>query len=254
MAPPKVHIAHRLIDKVKPTPQGCWEWQGTIGHNGYGRVRIGDTEEETRAMRFAHRVSYELYVKPIPDGKEIDHICRNRRCCNPAHLRVVTHQENAVLREEAKLHDREGPLVAEVLLALGTRRDLKVWRNNTGMLPDPRTGRWISFGLKGSADILGIRRVQLPAPYGAVGQFIAFECKSATGRLRPDQDRFRLMVESMGGVYVVVRSVADAINAVEGSNGVNGRGCEAGVQSGPAAGHRGARGPARPARKNGVPG
>jgi hypothetical protein len=41
-----------------------------------------------------HRYAYEALVGPIPDGKQIDHLCRNRACCNPEHLEPVTIQEN----------------------------------------------------------------------------------------------------------------------------------------------------------------
>jgi hypothetical protein len=99
-------------------------------------------------------------------------------------------------------------LMQSILLALGCRPDCRVWRQNTGRLPDPRTGRWISFGLKGSADILGILRG---------GRFLAIETKTPTGRLRPEQVAFRDMVTSLGGLYVVARSVEDAVLAVEGA-------------------------------------
>jgi hypothetical protein len=100
---------------------------------------------------------------------------------------------------------RESDLLQRVLLALGSRPDCRLWRNNTGKLPDPRFGRWVSFGLKGSADILGILRG---------GRFLAIETKTATG-LRPEQRAFRDMVTAMGGLYVVARSVDDAVGAVE---------------------------------------
>jgi hypothetical protein len=64
---------------------GCWDWTGYKTATGYGRVQ---------GTKYAHRVAYELQVGPIPDGLEIDHLCRNRGCVNPAHLEVVTHQEN----------------------------------------------------------------------------------------------------------------------------------------------------------------
>lgn len=66
----------------------CWEWQGEINRNGYGRVWV----EGKRLM--AHRAIYTLIVGPIPEGLVLDHLCSNRRCCNPAHLEPVTHREN----------------------------------------------------------------------------------------------------------------------------------------------------------------
>lgn len=102
----------------------------------------------------------------------------------------------------------ETAILQGVLLALGSRPDCRVWRNNTGKLPDPRSGRWVSFGLKGSADILGLLRG---------GRFLAIETKTPAGRLRPEQLAFQRMVESLGGLYVIARSVSDAVSAVEGA-------------------------------------
>lgn len=79
-----------LLDRLlaKTTPQGdCWLWTGSLG-SGYGRIFVdGKTEP-------AHRITYEHFVGPVPDGLELDHLCRNTRCVNPSHLEPVTHAEN----------------------------------------------------------------------------------------------------------------------------------------------------------------
>jgi hypothetical protein len=68
---------------------GCWEWQGYLAHDsGYPRITIG------RISYRAHRISYEAFVAPIPDGLTIDHLCRNIVCVNPEHLEAVTVTEN----------------------------------------------------------------------------------------------------------------------------------------------------------------
>ena len=66
----------------------CWEWTGSRNGAGYGRTRIDGRHAA------AHRAAYEHLVGPIPDGLELDHLCRNRACVNPEHLDPVTHQVN----------------------------------------------------------------------------------------------------------------------------------------------------------------
>lgn len=70
----------------------CWEWQGAKA-TGYGHFRF-----EGR-MVMAHRWAYEAMVGPIPEGLEIDHLCRNRPCVRPDHLEAVKSREN-VLRSD----------------------------------------------------------------------------------------------------------------------------------------------------------
>lgn len=67
----------------------CWVWTRALD-NGYGRFCI-----ESRTL-WAHRVSYEHHVGPIPKGLFIDHLCRNRACQNPAHMEVVSNVENTL--------------------------------------------------------------------------------------------------------------------------------------------------------------
>lgn len=59
--------------------------------HGYGKVRVGGGK-----IARAHRVAYECAKGPIPDGLVIDHLCRNKACCNPDHLEAVTQRENTL--------------------------------------------------------------------------------------------------------------------------------------------------------------
>lgn len=67
---------------------GHWQWGGSIDADGYGRYGL------VWPTVFVHRLVWLALVGPIPDGLEIDHLCRRRSCVNPAHLRVTTHAEN----------------------------------------------------------------------------------------------------------------------------------------------------------------
>jgi hypothetical protein len=66
----------------------CWMWSGTS--DGYGLIVPPGADR----ARNAHRVVYELYVGPIPDGFHLDHLCRTPHCVNPDHLEPVTPREN----------------------------------------------------------------------------------------------------------------------------------------------------------------
>ena len=79
----------RFLEKVEKT-DSCWLWLGCLNHNGYGRFSY-----ELKTVP-AHRWLYERVVGPIPEGFQIDHLCRNPRCVNPAHLEAVTPQVNTL--------------------------------------------------------------------------------------------------------------------------------------------------------------
>jgi hypothetical protein len=92
-----IPLKDRLLARVTVDHgTGCWLWPTVNARTGYGSVRVGG---RTSRMALAHRVSYELHVGPIPEGRQLDHLCRNRACVNPAHLEPVTAQIN-VLRGE----------------------------------------------------------------------------------------------------------------------------------------------------------
>lgn len=104
----KWRAAHPLIEgqdySVDPET-GCWEWLRTRTPTGYGFIRVF---EKTVS---AHRLSYELFVGPIPAGLEVHHTCRNRGCIRPAHLEAVTRDEN--MRLARKTHCLRGHALVE---------------------------------------------------------------------------------------------------------------------------------------------
>lgn len=109
----------------------------------------------------------------------------------------------------------ETTLQQQIRLAVGTRPDLRLFRNNTGSLPDPRTGRPIQFGLaRGSADLIGYRTVTItPDMVGKqVAVFTSIEVKTPKGRLSKDQSNWLALIERAGGIAGVARSTQDAID------------------------------------------
>ena len=84
----------QIWDRVEKT-ETCWTWRGHIDVRGYGRASLRGRKW------YAHRLVFSLANGPVPDGLELDHLCRNHSCVNPAHLEAVPHGVN-VLRGLAK--------------------------------------------------------------------------------------------------------------------------------------------------------
>lgn len=87
-------LPRNMQTKIHVAESGCWEWTGALNSRGYGQVGVLGVSKST------HRVAYELLVAPIPEELQIDHLCRNKPCCNPTHLEPVTPLTNAQRRPD----------------------------------------------------------------------------------------------------------------------------------------------------------
>lgn len=87
---PRTPMIDRLLAKVVERDE-CWIFTGTHTANGYGRIHGPGKEAKTF---LTHRVTYEYFIGSIPDGLDLDHLCRVRDCCNPWHLEPVTRRVN----------------------------------------------------------------------------------------------------------------------------------------------------------------
>ena len=84
----KKHDWWNRVDRRGSTE--CWPWKLSRASHGYGQTYDGLT------VRLAHRVAWALaHDRQVPHDMTIDHICRNRVCCNPSHLRVMSNVDNA---------------------------------------------------------------------------------------------------------------------------------------------------------------
>ncbi len=82
----------RFWSKVKFTG-GCWEWFGATNDRGYGQIQSGPPMNK---VLYAHRLSYTMFNCSIPEGWNVDHLCRNTSCVRPEHLECVTFRENVL--------------------------------------------------------------------------------------------------------------------------------------------------------------
>ncbi len=88
----------RLMRRVRMDdgPAGCWIFLGADNGCGYGVMKVSGRTRGT------HRLAFEATRGPVPAGLQLDHLCRNRKCCNPNHMEAVTSRENT-LRGDSRM-------------------------------------------------------------------------------------------------------------------------------------------------------
>lgn len=115
-------LFQRFTTRYVVDANGCWSWTGTTIKAGYSQISY-----QGRKF-YGHRLSYEHFIGPIPDGLVIDHLCRNTRCVNPEHLEPVTTRENILRgdtipgRYAARTHCKYGHELPTERKAWGERR------------------------------------------------------------------------------------------------------------------------------------
>jgi len=114
-------LAERFWPKVEKT-ETCWNWTGSKNPSGYGNIA---PSPGSGGSKLSHRISYEMANGPIAPGMDIDHICHNTSCVNPAHLRSATRKEN--------MENRPGPTRSSTSGVLGVTWDKasKSWQAQT---------------------------------------------------------------------------------------------------------------------------
>lgn len=81
-----MNVREKILERIKVTPAGCWEWQGAVNSKGYGQVWCGSSKK----VLYCHRI-----MSNAPAGSTVLHSCDNPLCCNPEHLSIGTAKGNS---------------------------------------------------------------------------------------------------------------------------------------------------------------
>ena len=99
MSDGRTFIYTKIRSRCVEDANGCWIWQGPTSGDGrgggYGRMSLNGQTVAVHRVMFTHVHGF------VPGKKQIDHTCRNRLCCNPDHLEMVTHKQNQKRRDQA---------------------------------------------------------------------------------------------------------------------------------------------------------
>jgi hypothetical protein len=107
---PKLADIKRFLSKVKEHGNGCWAYSGHRNKEGYGQFKFANT------MQYAHRFSYQAFVKLLQKGETVNHICRNEYCVNPYHLEPMTNGENIADGNRNRVYNYGDEKIKELVL------------------------------------------------------------------------------------------------------------------------------------------
>lgn len=112
----KARKKHYIVDSLT----GCWVGQVELLNNGYHRITVGGVRYQL------HRYMYSMHKGSIFPGNVIDHLCKNKRCCNPEHLEQVSPTENIIRGDLGKLTSQDIENIKKLYKAGQSQKEISV--------------------------------------------------------------------------------------------------------------------------------
>jgi len=132
-----VKVPETMLRQIFVTEYGCHLWLGTLTEKGYGRVT------RKQKGRKVHRLLWEMTGRDLPDyvpgGKQLDHLCLDKSCCNPAHIELVTQLTNMQRRAAGRSHCKNGHELTDANIVI--RHNYKACKQCDRAAVDRRTGK-----------------------------------------------------------------------------------------------------------------